>query len=229
MQYGHLKPAYWATWVGLAAMRALELLPYRVQRRVASFLGGIISRLPLSRLRIARRNIEICLPDLSAVNRAVLLEEHCRSLAMGLCETANTWWSSNRRVLGNANVEGLGHLQTAFDKGRGAILIGGHFTTIEMATRILGTHIPLNFVFRPPKNAVLAQTMYESFRRHGNPIAYDDIRAMIRALKNNEAVWYAPDQSYRNKGAAMVSFFGTPARGPIPRRRVWHASRAPRC
>jgi KDO2-lipid IV(A) lauroyltransferase len=34
---------------------------------------------------------------------------------------------------------------------------------------------------------------------------------MIRALKNNEAVWYAPDQSYRNKGAAMVNFFGIPA------------------
>jgi KDO2-lipid IV(A) lauroyltransferase len=34
---------------------------------------------------------------------------------------------------------------------------------------------------------------------------------MMRALKNNEAVWYAPDQSYRNKGAAMVKFFGIPA------------------
>jgi KDO2-lipid IV(A) lauroyltransferase len=34
---------------------------------------------------------------------------------------------------------------------------------------------------------------------------------MIRALKKNEAVWYAPDQSYRNKGAAMVNFFGIPA------------------
>jgi KDO2-lipid IV(A) lauroyltransferase len=34
---------------------------------------------------------------------------------------------------------------------------------------------------------------------------------MIRALKRNEAVWYAPDQSYRNKGAAMVNFFGIPA------------------
>jgi Kdo2-lipid IVA lauroyltransferase/acyltransferase len=34
---------------------------------------------------------------------------------------------------------------------------------------------------------------------------------MIRALRRNEVVWYAPDQSYRNKGAAMVNFFGIPA------------------
>jgi KDO2-lipid IV(A) lauroyltransferase len=34
---------------------------------------------------------------------------------------------------------------------------------------------------------------------------------MLRALKSNEVVWYAPDQSYRNKGAEMVPFFGIPA------------------
>jgi Kdo2-lipid IVA lauroyltransferase/acyltransferase len=53
--------------------------------------------------------------------------------------------------------------------------------------------------------------MFSSFCRHGNPIPKDDIRTMVRALKNNEAVWFAPDQSYRNKGAAMVNFFGIPA------------------
>jgi Kdo2-lipid IVA lauroyltransferase/acyltransferase len=102
-------------------------------------------------------------------------------------------------------------LQAALAKGRGAIMIGGHFTTIEIATRILGTVVPLNVVYRPTKNAVLSHTMFTSFSRNGKPIAHDDIRTMIRALKKNEAVWYAPDQSYRNKGAAMVKFFGIPA------------------
>ena len=123
----------------------------------------------------------------------------------------HTWWSSDRRVDRLATVEGLEHLQAALAKGRGAILIGGHFTTIEIATRILGTVVPINVLYRPTKNAVLSHIMHTSFSRHGKPIRHDDIRAMIRALKNNEAVWYAPDQSYRNKGAAMVKFFGIPA------------------
>jgi KDO2-lipid IV(A) lauroyltransferase len=130
---------------------------------------------------------------------------------MALCETANTWWSCDRRVHALAEIQGLEHLQAAFAKGRGAIMIGGHFTTIEIATRILGTVVPLNVVYRPMKNALLSHIMFTSFSRHGKPIAHDDIRTMIRALKNNEAVWYAPDQSYRNKGAAMVDFFGIPA------------------
>jgi len=71
--------------------------------------------------------------------------------------------------------------------------------------------VPLNFVYRPMKNALLSHIMYTSFCRHGKPIPKDDIRTMVRALKKNEAVWFAPDQSYRNKGAAMVNFFGIPA------------------
>jgi Kdo2-lipid IVA lauroyltransferase/acyltransferase len=204
-------PKYWATWVGLSALRAIELLPFSAQRQVGSALGRLIRHLPLAYVRIARRNIELCLPMLSQQDQADLVDRHCQSLGMGLCETANTWWSSDRRVHELAEIHGLEHLQAALAKGRGAIMIGGHFTTIEIATRILGTVVPLNVLYRPMKNEVLSHTMFTSFSRHGKPIPYDDIRAMIRALKKNEAVWYAPDQSYRNKGAAMVNFFGIPA------------------
>jgi Kdo2-lipid IVA lauroyltransferase/acyltransferase len=204
-------PKYWATWAGLVVLRAIEFLPFSAQRRVGSALGRLIRRLPLAYVRIARRNIQLCMPALSPRDQADLVDRHCQSLGMALCETANTWWSSDERVHKLAQVQGLDNLTAALAKGRGAIMIGGHFTTIEIATRILGTVVPLNVVYRPTKNAVLSHTMFTSFSRHGKPIAHDDIRTMIRALKRNEAVWYAPDQSYRNKGAAMVNFFGIPA------------------
>lgn len=211
MRLEFLRPTYWPTWVGLAVLRGIELLPFALQRMVAAALGTLIHRLPLKYVRIAARNIELCMPQLTVAERNALLQRHCRSLGMALCETATTWWSSDERVNGLAEVQGLEHLQAAFARGRGAILIGGHFTTIEIATRILGTVVPMNVVYRPTKNALLSHIMHTSFCRHGNPIRHDDIRSMIRALKHNEAVWYAPDQSYRNKGAAMVEFFGIPA------------------
>jgi len=192
-------------------LRTLETLPYPAQRRVGAALGGIIRHLPLAYVRIARRNLELCMPELSAREREDLIVRHFHSLGMALCETANTWWSGNRRVQALAEVRGLEHLQAALAKGRGAIMIGGHFTTIEIATRILGTVVPLNVLYRPTKNQLLSETMVTGIARNGKPIAHDDIRTMVRALKKNEAVWYAPDQSYRNKGAAMVNFFGIPA------------------
>ncbi len=211
MRLGFLRPKYWATWVGLGGLRALELLSFAAQRRCATVLGVLIRHLPLAYVRIAARNMELCLPQRSAAERARLLDQHCQSLAMALCETATTWWSSDARVGRRAEVLGLEHLRAALAKGRGAILIGGHFTTIEIATRILGTVVPMNVVYRPTKNALLSHIMHASFCRHGKPIRHDDIRTMIRALRHNEAVWYAPDQSYRNKGAVMVNFFGIPA------------------
>jgi KDO2-lipid IV(A) lauroyltransferase len=211
MRLAFFQPKYWATWVGLGVLRAIEILPFSAQLQVGSALGGLIRRLPLAYVRIARRNIELCMPGLSAAEQAALLARHCECLGMALCETADTWWSNDRRVNELAQVQGLENLHAALAKGRGAIMIGGHFTTIEIATRILGTVVPLNVVYRPTKNALLSHTMFTSFSRNGKPIAHDDIRTMIRALKKNEVVWYAPDQSYRNKGAAMVNFFGIPA------------------
>ena len=204
-------PRYWVTWAGLGVLRAIELLPFPAQRRVGAALGRLIRRLPLAYVRIARRNIELCMPTLSPQGQSRMLDALCEIVGVALCETATTWWSSDRRVHQLAEVQGLEHLQAALAKGRGAIMIGGHFTTIEIATRILGTVVPLNVVYRPTKNALLSHTMLTSFSRHGKPIAHDDIRTMIRALRTNEVVWYAPDQSYRNKGAAMVKFFGIPA------------------
>jgi KDO2-lipid IV(A) lauroyltransferase len=222
-----LHPRYWITWVGLGVMRSLTLLPYAAQRRVGSAIGALLRQLPLHFRRVARRNIDLCLPELAQQERAGLLDRHFRSLGMALCETANTWWSSDRRVNKLADVQGLHHLQAALAKGRGAILLGAHFTTIEISTRILGTVVPLHVVFRPWKNALLSHIMYTSFCRHGYPIPYDDIRAMLRALKKNEAVWYAPDQSYRNKGAALVKFFGIPAATNTATSRLSRISGAP--
>jgi len=47
-----------------------------------------------------------------------------------MCETAMTWWSKDARVSGFAEVQGLEHLQAALEQGHGAILLGGHFTTL---------------------------------------------------------------------------------------------------
>jgi hypothetical protein len=56
MRLEFLQPKYWATWAGLSVLRAIEILPFSAQLHVGSALGGLIRRLPLAYVRIARRD-----------------------------------------------------------------------------------------------------------------------------------------------------------------------------
>jgi KDO2-lipid IV(A) lauroyltransferase len=193
-------------------LRVFERLPYALLTRAGKILGRFAYRLPLNYVEVARCNLRLCLPQLSEEERAKLLVKHFDQLGITVCESAMTWWSSDARVMSHASVEGLEHLQQALARGRGVILLTAHFTTLEIGARILNCVVPLTVLYRPPKNPVLAHVANQHrARRAGRAIHPDNVRAMVRALKDNQCVWYAPDQSYRKKGAEMVRFFGVPA------------------
>jgi len=205
-------PRYWPTWLALGVMRLVVMLPYPAVLAVGRGLGRIARRLPLPYVRVARRNIELCLPELGAPAREALLDRHFQSLGIGALESAMTWWGDDERIAALSRVEGLEHLEAALARGKGAIVLLAHFTTLQIGARILNARIPINVLYRPTKNELLAAVSGGSFRRNARKaILRDDVRAMISALRRNEIVWYAADQSYRKKGAQMVPFFGHPA------------------
>jgi KDO2-lipid IV(A) lauroyltransferase len=193
-------------------LRLLALLPFSLMLKVGAMLGTILRRLPLAWVRIARRNIELCLPELGPEARERLLSRHFASLGIALLEVPLAWWTPQPRLDRIISVEGAQHLRDALVGGKGAILLTAHFTPMEMAGRMLASVTPVNVLYRPTKNEALAYALARCRCDLGvRPIPRDDIRALISALKNNEVVWYAPDQSYRKKGAEMVPMFGIPA------------------
>lgn len=207
-----LSPRYWPTWAGLGVLRLLSLLPFSLQLAVGTTLGAMLRRLPVRFVRIARRNIELCLPELEAAERRRLLDRHFASLGIALLEIAMAWWCPTARLATISSVEGMEHVRNALTRGRGAILLTAHFTPLEIGGRIVAAATPVNIIYRPTKNEALAHVLSCCRSRNGgHAIPRDDIRSMIGALKSNEVVWYAPDQSYRKKGAEMVSLFGIPA------------------
>jgi KDO2-lipid IV(A) lauroyltransferase len=207
-----IHPRYWPTWLALGILRVFEPLPFPLLVWLGRRVGGLLVRLPLGFVRIARRNLELCLPELSLHEREKILREHFRSLGVGVFETAISWWSSDARILKLTRLEGLENLQAALARGRGAILLSAHFTTLEIGARAIAARIALSIMYRPTRNVVLERfLMRNRGLRAKRAIPRDDIRTLITALKSNEPVWYAPDQSYRKKGAEMVQFFHLPA------------------
>ncbi|MCS6948108.1 MAG: hypothetical protein NZM12_10880 [Steroidobacteraceae bacterium] len=207
-----LLPWHWPTWLGLGLLRLLLVLPIGLRIAVGRAIGRAVGRLPLAYARIARSNLQICFPELDEAARTELLRRHFASLGIGLAETALSWWGRRETVMSMTEVVGLPHLQAALARGRGVIMIGGHFTTIQLAIRILNELEPVNILYRPTHNAVLTWMFEHQYARQARrAIAYDDTRTLLRALKENGVLWYAPDQAFRKKGAAMIKFFGTPA------------------
>jgi KDO2-lipid IV(A) lauroyltransferase len=209
-----LRPHYWPTWLAIGTLKALQPLPVAVLTALGRALGSVAVRLPMSFVRIARTNIGICLPELSDEQRELLLKEHFKSLGLGIFETAIAWWGSSRRIASLTQLEGIEHLQAAMQRGRGAILLSAHFTTLEIGGRVLCEKLAgeINIMYRPTANAVLERFLAQNRSdRTKRAIPRDDIRTLISALRANEPVWYAPDQAYRKKGAEMVPFFGIPA------------------
>jgi KDO2-lipid IV(A) lauroyltransferase len=205
-------PRYWPTALGLTLLRVLEPLPFPLLIGLGVVLGTILNWLPLEFVRIARRNLELCLPELDSRERERVLRAHFRSLGISMFETAMAWWSSDARIRRLGQVDGLEHLQQALEQGKGAILLSAHFTTLEIGARALTVAHPVSIMYRPTKNALLGRFLAHNRARHTRrAIPRDDIRTLVATLGASEAVWYAPDQAFRKKGAEMVPFFGIPA------------------
>jgi Kdo2-lipid IVA lauroyltransferase/acyltransferase len=206
-----LLPWYWPAWFALGLTRVLARLSYPAMLRVCAALGTLARWvLPVQR-RIVRRNLELCLPELDRPARERILRDHFRNLGITVGETALSWWDDGARIRALAQVEGLEHVDAALTRGSGVILLAAHFTTLEMGARIMTLARPIHPMYKPTRNPLIAEYMIaRRAAQSAGAIANDDIRSVVRTLRANGVIWYAPDQAYRHKGAELVPFFGIP-------------------
>ncbi len=208
-----LAPRYWPIWLGLGLMKLMAALPFSWQLTIGGQTGRWIGKIARRRRRIAAINLELCFPEMSPIQRATLLEEHFAALGIGLFETAMAWWAPDKKLRGLARVEGAQHLQQALDRGKGVILLTGHFTPLELGARFITWHQPFHAMYRPHKNLLYETVMFRE-REHRSrlpPLAREDLRGLLRAFKRGRAVWYAPDQNHGIRNSIFVPFFGIPA------------------
>ncbi|MEA9391971.1 Kdo(2)-lipid IV(A) acyltransferase [Acerihabitans sp. TG2] len=203
-----LHPRYWPIWIGIGLLYLVVLLPYPWLYRIGTSLGRLSMRFLPRRVKIARRNIELCFPHCSVKDRETLLIKNFESVGMGLIETGMGWFWSDRRVQRWFNISGLENIQLAKQQHKGVLLIGLHFLSLELGARIFGIKNPGIGVYRPNNNRLLdwLQT-WGRMRSNKSMLNRSDIKGMIRALKNGEIIWYAPDHDYGPKSSVFAPLF----------------------
>jgi KDO2-lipid IV(A) lauroyltransferase len=206
-------PRYWPTWLVLGLMHLAARLPIRWQLRMGRGLGRVLLRVKRRQRRIARRNIELCFPELSAPERERLVARHFESVGMSFVEMSIGWFMPLDELLRRAEISGREHLETALARGKGALLFSAHFTTLELGPVFLGALIErCSCMYRPQRNAMMDTILRRGRSRFAREqIPSDNIRALIRSLRENYAVVYMPDQTNVGKQSELLPFFGIPA------------------
>lgn len=206
-----LHPRYWFTWFGLGILWLLVQLPYPVLSFLGSAMGTASRRFLKRRAHIADRNIELCFPEMSPAARARLLEQNFHSLGMGLIETGMAWFWSDTRVKKWFDVEGYDNLTRALSAGKGVMVVGIHFMSLELGGRVMGLCRPMMATYRQ-HNSPLMEWVQTKGRLRSNKAMIDrrNLRGLVQALKSGEAVWFAPDQDYGRKGSVFAPFFSVP-------------------
>jgi len=140
--------------------------------------------------------------------REVLIENNFRSLGMGLLETGMAWFWPDERVRRWFDVEGYQHLQAAQASRQGVMVVGVHFMSLELGGRVMGLCQPMMATYRPHNN-VLMEWVQTRGRMRSNKSMIDrrNLKGLVNALKQGEAVWFAPDQDYGRKGSIFAPFF----------------------
>ena len=209
-----LHPRYWLLWLGMALLWLLVQLPYGVLLRLGRGLGWLMLRLARSRREIAQRNLELCFPEQDAAARERLLRENFASSGIAFFETAMGWFWPRWRLARLAHIDGLEHLQAAQREGQGVILMAVHFTTLEIGAALLGQVHTIDGMYRAHKNPLfdyLQRRGRERHNRDATAIERDDVRGMLKTLRNGRAIWYAPDQDYGPKQSIFLPLFGIQA------------------
>jgi KDO2-lipid IV(A) lauroyltransferase len=177
------------------------------------FLGWLSWHIPNKRKRIAARNIDLCFPELSADERLHLLKGNLISTGKGFAEILLAYWGRDKVFLNDVEFEGLQHIQQAFDDGKGCILLSCHQHPLELAIRAINMHIQNkgHMLARQHNNKVYEAHVEKARKVHcEKTIDKKNIRSVLKSLKDNQAVYYIPDQNFSYQ-CLYIDFFKQPA------------------
>jgi Kdo2-lipid IVA lauroyltransferase/acyltransferase len=192
----------------------LHLLPLGAQALLGRTLGRVLHTFAGGRRRVALKNVQLCLPELSPAEQHALVKQHFQWLARSIVERGLLWHASAARLKRLIRVEGDVQLAERSDKP--VMWLVPHFLGVDVAgaaTQLFQRH-PAFDVYSPQSNAVFDQALLRGRSRFGNAAFFkrqDGARPIVRAIRAGKAFFNPSDMDFGLRDAAFVPFFGTPA------------------
>lgn len=207
-----LHPREWGVRLSIGLLWLLVRLPHNWQMRLGRLLGRMLYHFARQRRQITTTNIRLCFPELPATEQETRVRAAFASYGMSIFETGCAWLRGVDHLQARAELSGIEHIQAARAAGRGVLIIGAHFSTIDIAGSLVAPHLEMDVVYRPSRTPVFDKLIRHSRQRYfGAVISKQDTRSIIRRLKGGRAIWYAADQNYAERHSVFAPFFGIQA------------------
>ena len=187
----------------------INLLPYKVKLAVGKGIGRLFYRIPNSRIGITRTNLELCFPELSVGAREDMVREVFENFGAGLIETAMGWWDDPKELFSMTESVDQGILDRALEQGKGVILVGAHFSTLDLSSLLLSKYYQYYAIYREQTNRLLNWIMTRGRSRNMlGGIPHTSMRGAAKRIMAGEIVWYSPDQDMGHDHSVFAPFFG---------------------
>lgn len=200
-----------------SAALAVAALPRSFELAVGRFIGRLILLVARKRREVSIENLDRCLPELTAAQRADLLRRNFEHFGILLFEMLHMFCplpGHFRRYVQRISVlsGGIHHWQKAHAKGKGVIYAGNHVGNWEVVAAQAGLHgMAMMIVTRNLTPVWVHQAMERSRLSVDVQAALPPktLPTVLKALRKEMSVVFAMDQySPPDAGGIKARFFG---------------------
>lgn len=206
-------------WALIGCLYVITFLPLKAQYAFGRVLVRVAAYLFKRRTQVLRINLEICFPNLSEADRAELARKNIDSYGEMFMEHVNLYLGKSNRIIARGNIENPEVLQEAIDIGRGCLIAGIHFTSLDTAASIVkNAGFDFASITRKQRNPVL-DYLADRYRRNtfGSTKIFD-LKSIVTAVRELAPrrlnLWLAVDQDMGRRkypSTVFVNFFNQPA------------------
>ncbi len=203
-----LAPKYWPTWLGLAIVRLITLLPLRTLAALGHGVGMLAYHLGSSRRNIALKNIQSCFPEFSQERCEQINKEHFSLVGQSVFTVPANMWIKGHRFAKRVEITERTHYDKALADGRNIILLAPHFVGLDAGGFAISQERDAISMYQYAKNTLMDEIVKRGRGRYGGVLIERKapLRQIIKAIRKGMPFYYLPDQDAGRKGV-FVPFF----------------------
>jgi KDO2-lipid IV(A) lauroyltransferase len=152
------------------------------------------------------------MPELDTHIRSRLARACFREHAYGIFETSWAWYRLPRSFKHQIEFIDVEILQKALNQDRGVLLLGAHYSMLDLITPMIHAQAGrFSVSYRPHDNAFLNHEIVRCRGKFVDLVDVRNTREIVRRLCTGQMVWFAFDQDLGLRNSVFAPFFDQPA------------------